>query len=78
MSPSAYLSDQTKNSDNRKKKSSNIGIKLADIECQMTGQNVQPLASNKNPERGLRINQVRSSQKDTFYWSKILKKVMRM
>ena len=41
------------------KKPSNIGIKLADIECQMTGQNVQPLASNKNPERGLRINQVK-------------------
>ena len=34
---------------NYKKKPSNIGIKVPDIEWQTTGQNVRLLASNENP-----------------------------
>ena len=37
------------NNNTIKKKTSNIGIKVPDIEWQTTGQNVRLLASNENP-----------------------------
>lgn len=34
---------------------SNIGIKVPDIECQMTGRNVQSPASNENPHKVIQL-----------------------
>ena len=41
--------DDHNNSNKKKLKTSNIGLKVPDIEWQTSGRNVRPPASNKNP-----------------------------